>query len=236
MNPAEEMDIKPPLFSVIIPHFEGSVSLAFLQRALESLHRQSFQEFEILLYHDGPKRVPFAAEIDLARYSKITRIEESAVRYNDSGHSLRDLGIRQAKGEYIIHMNADNLFYDFAFERIVSTMLRPRTNLIDNTTGQVVDTNKNDIIIFPILMIGVEGDGIRIWQNSRNDVLSAMILTGYPCAPGLIDCMQLVMRRKLWLKYGGWYDRSRNSDGPMYQRFVQEHRARYVAAVLGEHW
>ena len=228
--------MESPLFSVIIPHYEGSISLEFLQRALDSLHRQSFQNFEILLYHDGPKRIPFAQELDLSRYPKISHLEVTSQRYNDSGHSLRDLGIRRARGEYIIHLNADNLLYDFALERIVTTMQTPRSNLRDNSTGQIVDTNTNDIVIFPVLMIGVEGDGMRIWQNSRNDPRNAMILSGYPCVPGSIDCMQLVMRRSLWLAYGGWYDKSTNSDGMMYQRFVHERRARYVPAVLGEHW
>lgn len=225
-----------PLFSIIIPHYEGSVTLALLQRALDSLHRQTCQDFEVLLYHDGPKRTPFEAELDLSRYPKISYLEATPQRYNDSGHSLRDLGIHRARGEYIIHMNADNLLYDFALERIVTTMQTPRANLIDRNTGQVTDTNKNDIVIFPVLMIGVEGDGTKIWQNSRNDPRSAMVLTGHPCVPGFIDCMQLVMRRSLWLHYGGWYDKSTNSDGPMYQRFVQAHRARYVPAILGEHW
>jgi len=225
-----------PLFSVVIPHYEGSISLDFLRRALDSLHRQSFQNFEILLYHDGPKLVPFAEELDLARYTRISHLEETVQRYNDSGHSLRDLGIRRAQGEYIIHMNADNLFYDFALERIVKTVQTTRSNLRDNQTGQVIDTNKNDIVIFPVLMIGVECDGLRIWQNSRNDSNYATILTGYPCVAGYIDCMQLVMRRSLWLHYGGWYDKSTNSDGVMYPRFVQAHRARYVPTVLGEHW
>ena len=39
-----------------------------------------------------------------------------------------------------------------------------------------------------------------------------------------------------WREIGGWYDRSAASDGQIYSRLVRERGARYVPAVLGEHW
>jgi len=48
--------------------------------------------------------------------------------------------------------------------------------------------------------------------------------------------MQLVARRSVWLEIGGWHDRSETSDAAIYSRLVGERGARYVVAVLGEHW
>ena len=228
--------IDNPTFSVIIPHYDRSISREFLQRTLDSLYRQTYQSFEILLYHDGPKLMPFEEEIDLSQHPNITHLEVTEKRFGDWGHSLRDMGIRRAKGEYIVHMNADNILYDFAFERMVEAMRTPRSNIADPQSGQVIDTNSNDILIFAILMVGSESDGIRHWTEVRNDRRHGMILTGYPVVQNNIDCMQLVMRRRLWLDYGGWYNRASDGDGYMYQRFVSERRARYIPAVLGEHW
>jgi glycosyltransferase involved in cell wall biosynthesis len=225
-----------PMFSIVIPHYDRSIPQAFFQRTLDSLRRQTYQGFEILLYHDGPKRIPFEEEVDLTQYPQISHIEVTERRIGDWGHTLRDMGIRRARGEYIIHMNADNILYDFALQRLVEAMDTPRSNIVDPASGQVIDTNRNDILIFAILMIGNESDGIRHWTDTRNDTRHGMILSGYPVVQNNIDCMQLVMRRRLWLDYGGWYNRASDGDGYMYPRFVAEHRARYIAAVLGEHW
>jgi len=62
-------------------------------------------------------------------------------------------------------------------------------------------------------------------------------LTGAPTMLYNIDCMQLVMKRSLWLKYGGWYDKSETSDGVMYSRFVEENKSktRYISEFIGLH-
>jgi hypothetical protein len=222
-----------PFFSVVIPHYEGAVTTDDLRRGLDSLSRQTFQDFEILLFHDGPKSVPFARELDVSAYPNLACAEETAVRHNDFGHSLRDMGIRRARGTYVVHMNADNLLYPHAFARIAEVLRTPRR--LRRAAGEP-PVQDNAIIIFAILMIGLQCDGRRIWYEQRNSRDHAMLLTGYPPRFGLIDCMQLVMRRDLWLSYGGWYDRREQGDGFMYPRFCADHPVRYVAEVLGEHW
>lgn len=226
-----------PMFSVVMPYYEGSVPAAYLLRALESLAAQSLRSFEVLLYHDGPMQQPFESLFDRSRYPFIHRMVATPRRHNDYGHSLRDLGIREARGEYIVHLSADNLLYPHALARIAAEMQVSRHHRPQQADPQHrIDPNRNDIVVFAILLIGAQCDGLWQWQESRNDPRHAMLLSGYPAKPGLIDCMQRVMRRSLWLSYGGWYERSPNSDGVLYARFLAERRARYVPAVLGEHW
>jgi hypothetical protein len=216
---------------VVVPHFEGSVTPAELRRCLDSLKSQTCRDFEIRLYHNGPKSVPFAEELDLAAIPNLAEIEATAAHDGQYGHSLRDLGIRRARGRYIVHLSADNLLYPNALDAIRRAIARPRRLAPNASPGP-----DGSIVIFPVVMVGMHCDGRRIWYGDRSNPDHAMVLTGYPARAGLIDCMQLVMRRDLWLAYGGWYDRSVNSDGTMYQRFVAEHPARYVPQVLGEHW
>ena len=230
-RPTEAAVPTAPLFSVIVPHFEGSVTTAELRRALESLNAQTCRDFEILLYHNGPKSLPFAEELDLAAYPNLARVEVTAAHDGQWGHSLRDRGIREARGRYIVHLSADNLLYPQALESIRRTLAVPRRPRPGAPPG-----SDDAIVIFALLMIGLQCDGRRIWYETRNSREHAMILSGYPPRLGLIDCMQLVMRRDLWLGYGGWYDRSEQGDGRMYERFAAEHPVRYVPEVLGEHW
>ena len=213
----------PPLFSVIVVHYQGTVPHEIFCRGIASLTAQSM-EFEILCYHDGPLLQP---ELEMP-----VPIRATETRYNDFGHSLRDLGIRAAAGEYIVHFNADNVLYPDALERIAAEIARPPRVVLPD--GKPLDAN--DIIIFPIKMFGL----LRVWPTvaqykGKHKPDWFEILTGNPPIARNIDCMQLVMKRQLWLDEGGWYDKSELSDGVMYEKFCGKYGYRTVGAVLGEH-
>ncbi len=214
-------------FSVIVPYYDASVSDDDLTRCLASLAAQTFRDFEVLLFHDGPpSRALPAAPANVPGYTPRC----TSARANDFGHSLRDVGIRLAKGEYIIHLNGDNLLYPFALEELVLSASREELE----TVGQPYRTNP-DLLIFPIIMRGMVGN-VRSGIMRTGNPAHTIILSGYPALEGTIDCMQLVMKRELWLHYGGWYDKAPNSDAQMYTRFVKDNGARMVGRVLGEHW
>lgn len=177
----------------------------------------------MLCYHDGPLIRP---EVQFPRPVICTDR-----RHNDWGHSLRDLGIRQATGEYILHFNADNVLYPHALEEIAREIRRP-PRLVDRSATPL-DTN--DIVIFPI----------RMWNLIKfRDVTLQLkgaprffvTLNSIPPVLQNIDCMQLVMKRSLWLEEGGWYDRRALGDGYMYERFTRKYGYRHVGPVLGEHF
>jgi hypothetical protein len=217
-----------PRFSVILVHFQGATPHAELCRAVNSLNAQTNKDFEILAYHDGPlldTSVPLP--IPLVCMDK---------NYRDWGHSLRDRGIREAKGEYIVHMNSDNILYPNAIEEIAKAIDRPPKvfrSPAHKLRGEGMDTN--DIIIFPILMHGLVKFRDYTYQDKKNQG-SYIILNGIPPVVQNIDCMQLVMKRELWLREGGWHDKQEMSDGVMYEEFCQKYGYRYVGPVLGEHF
>lgn len=219
-----------PRFSVIVPHFDGSVSDALLLRGLGCLAQQTFGDFEVLLYHDGPLSRPLPDLAALGLGSRLRTIV-GETRHIDWGHTLRDKGMRAATGDYIVHFNPDNVLYPNAFEVLERYSRAPvppvsRIELAENPA----------ILIFAIAMRGMNFNGRwPIWREP-GDPARALIFTGIPPVPGLIDCMQLVATRTMWLEIGGWYDRSERSDGTIYSRLVRERGARYVPAVLGEHW
>lgn len=212
-----------PLFSIIVVHYQGVNSHDVFMRGYESLATQTFRDFEILCYHDGPL---------LDRDVKFPQpVVCTPTRNNDWGHSLRDLGIHAATGEYILHFNADNILYSNALEAIAAEVRRP-PRLIDKT-GQILDAN--DIIIFPIKMWNLIRFRNIIWQRKGAPEYH-VILTGFPPKVQNIDCMQLVMKRELWLREGGWYDKRNIGDGYMYQTFAAKYGYRHIGPVLGEHF
>jgi hypothetical protein len=211
-----------PLFSIIVVHYQPSVPHERFLRGIESIKAQTFGDYEILCYHDGPLSEP-----GLAMPVPIRATER---RFNDFGHSLRDIGIREAAGEYIVHFNADNVLYPDALEHIAAEIARP-PRIFDNQR-RAVDTN--DIVIFPIKMFGLQRVRDYLVQF-KGGATWYEILTGNPPIAQHIDCMQFVMKRELWLAEGGWYDKSELGDGKMYQKFAAKYGYRNVGPVLGEH-
>ncbi|MGA3067731.1 MAG: glycosyltransferase [Tepidisphaeraceae bacterium] len=213
-----------PRFSIILIHYQPTIPHAILCRGLDSLKAQTYQDFELLAYHDGPLT-------DTSVQMPVPMIC-SDQRYDDWGHSLRDMGIRRATGDYIIHFNADNILYPNALEEISRAIDRP-PRVFEQGTQRVLDTSA--IIIFAILCRGLQRvNNFMIWFRDHPEY--TLLLTGNPPRQNFIDAMQLVMRRDLWLAEGGWYDKSTAGDGPMYERFATKYGYRSVDQVLGEHF
>jgi hypothetical protein len=212
-----------PLFSIIVVHFQGVNSHDIFMRGYDSLAAQTFRDFEILCYHDGPLLDP---EVQFPLPMTCT-----AQRHNDWGHSLRDAGILAATGKYIVHFNADNILYADALDELANEINRaPR---LVHRSGEVLDTN--DIVIFPIKMWNLIKFRDITWQRKGAPEFYT-ILTGIPPILQYIDCMQLVMKRELWLAEGGWRDKRELGDGYMYQGFAAKYGYRTVGPVLGEHF
>ena len=98
-----------PKFSIIMPHYDGAITDELFIEGMDSIESQTFKDFEVLIYHDGPLSRPLP---DLSKYTFDYKFRETKTRYNDWGHSLRDLGIKEATGEYIVHFNPDNILYE----------------------------------------------------------------------------------------------------------------------------
>lgn len=212
-----------PRYSIIVVHYQGTIPRETFARGISSLQRQTFRDFEILCYHDGPLLDPDAPQP--------VPIRATDHRFNDWGHSLRDIGIREASGDYIVHFNADNVLYPHALETIETATRRPSRLALPS--GEFVDTDA--MIIFPIVMHDFQQFG---HQTKRLEPGSGakMILTGNPPLIARIDCMQAVIKRGVWLAEGGWHNKHQNSDGVLYQRIGEKYGYRGIGEVLGEHF
>ena len=247
------------MFSVIVTDYDKSIPRDLVRRKMRCLAAQTCDDFEVIVYHDGPKAVPYATELaDVALHPR-TRFVVTETRANDWGHSNRDRGIREAEGAWIIHSNADNVFYPTLIERLKAAATDAETSYvftqrrfpvlvksvakrIDKWFGadlrqmKLTETAAKQILIYAIQMRGMfpVGHGAVRFRDRAAD--SWVIFGGIPVVHGMIDAMQLVMRRDLWLAEGGWYDRTEEGDGHMYESFAKKYAVRAVPEVLGEHW
>ena len=87
---------------------------------IASMLAQTFQDWELLVIHDGPEGAEEIRSVcDLFADSRI-RFENTEVRYNDFGHSLRELGLSKVTGEFVGHTNDDNYYAPVYLERMVA--------------------------------------------------------------------------------------------------------------------
>ena len=95
---------KPPLVSIIMPVYNGS---DYLGEAIDSALAQTYKNFEVIVVNDGSD--------DQGATDRICAGYGEAIRYyrkeNGGVSSALNLGIRQARGEYIAWLSHDDLFF-----------------------------------------------------------------------------------------------------------------------------
>lgn len=95
------MTSTPPKFSVIIPVYNGETTIT---NAIDSILKQNWPAFEILVIDDGstdatPERI------------KTYRGQVRYIRQDNSGVSAaRNRGVREARGDWLAFLDADDLF------------------------------------------------------------------------------------------------------------------------------
>ena len=99
-------DMGAPLVSVVIPCYNQA---HFLGEAIESVFKQTYKHFEIVVVDDGS--TDNTSEV-ARRYSGIRCIEQ----VNQGLSAARNTGIRESKGEYLVFLDADDRLYPIALE------------------------------------------------------------------------------------------------------------------------
>ena len=104
-----------PFFSIIIPVYNRPDEVDEL---LESLSKQTYQDFEILLIEDGSSE---KCDLVAQNYNNVLNIR---YYYKDnSGRSeTRNYGMKKAEGEYFVFFDSDCVIPPFYFEKIKKTL------------------------------------------------------------------------------------------------------------------
>jgi hypothetical protein len=112
----------PPLVTVIIPVFNGA---AFLPEAVASVLAQNYPSLEIIVVDDGSED---AIEAAVARLPTDVRFFRQP---NNGPASARNRGIRDASGEFIAFLDADDLWPEHTLPVLVDALLaHPETHVV----------------------------------------------------------------------------------------------------------
>jgi len=118
------MKSKQPFFSVIIPTLNEE---RYLPRILESLHRQTFPDFEVIVV-DGKstdRTVPLARDFE----HKLPRLS-IIISTNQSVSFQRNTGAAKARSDYLVFFDADVQIPNNFFRKIHDTITKQKYMLL----------------------------------------------------------------------------------------------------------
>lgn len=116
-------DSRSVLLSVVSPMHNGSL---YLEAFLQSVLRQSFSSFELIMVDDGS--TDNSAQIIQNYQNKDSRIR--LIRQTQKGAgSARNLGLSQAQGQYIIVLDCDDWFCKEFFKTMIDRIERDRSDV-----------------------------------------------------------------------------------------------------------
>lgn len=141
---------KYPFVSIIIPVYNSQKEI---DRCLESVIRQTYRDFEVILINDGSTDNSLEiCELYLLKDERIRLFTQE----NSGAASARNVGIEKAKGEYIKFVDSDDELPDDCLEKhfcngLADVVVSGFTMKWDNKTYNVVPDknelyNKVDII------------------------------------------------------------------------------------------
>src|SRR5215510_12099685 len=109
-----------PLVSAIIIFLNEE---KFLQEAIESVFAQTYDQWELLLVDDGSTDASTAIARRYAeQYPEKVRYLEHVGHQNRGMSAARNLGVRNAKGEYIAFLDADDVWLPLKLEQQVAIL------------------------------------------------------------------------------------------------------------------
>ena len=125
-----------PKFTIIATDAENHVPRNRMKQGIKSILNQTFTDYELLVIHDGPRSKEFELDlpdnarlIETDQFYGIYGLEEFYAGYG-WGHHSRDLGIKEAAGEYILHFNIDNILYPHALQTISDTINKTKADVV----------------------------------------------------------------------------------------------------------
>ncbi len=129
--------INPPLVSVIIPARNEKKNIS---TCLTSIIRQSYNELEIIVIDDGSKDGTYRAVEGMQKNNaklkliKNGNLPEGWIGKNYAIH----LGMKEARGEWLLFLDADTELYPDAISKVLSFGLSNNINMVSFSPEQVL--------------------------------------------------------------------------------------------------
>ena len=155
-----------PCCSIIIPAYNA---IKYLPETLESVLKQSFTDFEVLIIDDGSydNIIEWAAQIEDPRVRFISQ-------KNQGVSAARNLGIKNATGEYIAFLDADDLWESTKLEKQLQLFKKnPYSGLVHTEMALIDEESK---LLGREFTSNVEGNALEQLLEKNTIVTSSVIV------------------------------------------------------------
>ncbi|MBD3280646.1 glycosyltransferase [Candidatus Dojkabacteria bacterium] len=167
-----------PEVSVVVPYYNMG---QYIDSLLESLDKQTYRDFEIILVNDGSNE---SASLQKLEEVQDSRPEISIINQDNKGlPGARNTGIKESKGKYICCIDPDDKYHPSYFEKAV--------DLLDNSKDL-------DIVSSWIKTFGDSESTIKL----QRDEFPAMLYENNICVASMF-------RKKMWRKVQGYDEKMR---------------------------
>ncbi len=118
------------LLSIVVPVYDVE---QYLPRCIDSILKQSFTDFELILVNDGsPDNCPIICDEYADKDDRIKVIHKENGGLSDA----RNTGINKARGKYISFIDSDDFIVENAYEVLIS---QAEINSLDIITGNALN-------------------------------------------------------------------------------------------------
>lgn len=124
-------DNKPILLSVIVPAYNA---MDCLEKCINSIRKQTFPSIEIIIVDDGSTDNTGALAEMIAMSDKRVRVFH---KENGGSSSARNLGIENARGEYIGFVDADDFIEPMMYERMLRVAMQEGFLMVQTSRDEI---------------------------------------------------------------------------------------------------
>lgn len=197
------------MFSIIIPAYNAS---RYIARCIESVKGQTFTDFECIIVNDGSKDDTLALCRSLTDGDGRFIIIDSP---NGGVSAARNKGLEQARGEYLLFVDADDWVEPTLLEELSRSC--NGMDVIQFDYYEVDDGMRQEIHVDSDLSMIIRGDGAVVWKRAYRRALIADLRfdTTIKAGEDYLFSTQVFLRCQQY----------RHIDSCLYNYFVSEHQS-----------
>lgn len=154
---------KTPFFSIIVPVYKVE---KYITGCIESVLKQSFSNWELLLVDDG---TPDTSGIICDRYAANDCRIRVFHKKNGGVSSARNYALNKVKGDWIVFLDSDDKFYPTALELMSQAIVKEPFDVLqfgyNRVWGQDDDSFKETPILSPKLYVEKDNCNTAVWGN-----------------------------------------------------------------------
>lgn len=152
------------LVSIVIPNFNKE---RYIIETIESIISQTYKNWEVLIIDDGSTDSSISKAKEFTNSDLRFKYFERVKPPKGASH-CRNIGLKNAKGKFLLFLDSDDLLSPFCLENRVKEFRR---------------FNDNDFIVFPMgTFIRVVGDNKMVWEIPKSDHLEGFLKHNLPWA------------------------------------------------------